>query len=166
MPLFQELLGNGSQFGIKLHYISQSEPKGIADAYIVASHFLGGAKSGMVLGDNFFYGSALGRSLADNLDFEGGAKILGAQVSDPENYGVIETDGSKIVGITEKPKQPISRLAIPGIYFLDGTASERAMGLKPSSRGELEITDLLSEYLAEGALEMEILPRGSVWLDM
>jgi glucose-1-phosphate thymidylyltransferase len=166
LPLFKSLLGDGSQFGINLSYLAQIEPRGIADAYLVAQDFLNGAKSAMVLGDNFFYGANMGRSLEQTMAFTEGARIFGAQVSDPENYGVLETTGSKVTAISEKPTNTISRLAIPGIYFLDGTASERAEKLMPSLRNELEITDLLSEYLAEGTLSFEVLPRGSVWLDM
>jgi glucose-1-phosphate thymidylyltransferase len=166
LPLFKSLLGDGSQFGINLSYLAQTEPRGIADAYLVAKDFLKGARSAMVLGDNFFYGANMGRSLMQTKAFAEGARIFGAQVSDPENYGVLETTGSIVTAISEKPTNTPSRLAIPGIYFLDGTASERAKKLMPSLRNELEITDLLSEYLSEGTLSFEVLPRGSVWLDM
>jgi glucose-1-phosphate thymidylyltransferase len=166
LPLFRSLLGGGDQFGINLSYLAQTEPRGISDAYLVAEEFLKGSESTMVLGDNFFYGVNLGRSLAHTGVLDSGARVFGAHVSDPENYGVLETKGSRITGITEKPSRTSSRLAIPGFYILDGTASERAAALRPSARGELEITDLLAGYLSDNALGYDVLPRGSVWLDM
>ena len=162
---FESLLGDGSQFGVALTYIQQSAPRGLADAYIVAEEFLNGEKSAMILGDNLFYGPGLGT----NLRLAGehtGAKVFGYRVSNPQDYGVVEFDEDMApVRLVEKPKDFISNIAVPGVYFLDGTSSARARNLKPSSRGELEITDLLNSYLRESSLEVAILPRGTVWLD-
>ena len=167
MSNFKKLLGDGSRFGLDLSYVVQSEPRGLADAYIVASDFLGDESSAMILGDNLFYGVGLGKSLSTQTKLESGAHIFGASVRDPENYGVLQLDeNSKVVGIVEKPESPKGDLVVPGMYFLDGSATERAKALSPSDRGEIEISDLLSTYLIQDTLSYELLPRGVVWLDM
>lgn len=162
---FESLLGDGSQFGVSLTYIQQSTPRGLADAYVVAEKFLNHENSTMILGDNLFYGPGLGTNLRLG-QVETGAKVFGYRVANPHEYGVVEFDeGMTPIRLVEKPKDFVSNVAIPGIYFLDGTAPDRAKALKPSRRGELEITDLLNSYLIEGNLEVSILPRGTVWLD-
>ncbi len=164
---FKLLLGDGSRFGLELSYIVQTEPRGLADAYIVSSNFVGDEPSAMILGDNLFYGVGLGKSLSTQTELENGAHIFGASVRDPENYGVLELDeNSRIIGIAEKPESPNGNLVVPGLYFLDGSATERAKALRPSARGEIEISDLLNTYLIQDALSYELLPRGVVWLDM
>ncbi len=164
---FRALLGDGGGFGINLTYLIQPEARGLADAYLVGERFLDGAHSAMILGDNLFYGSGLGKALAKQSGLTDGAMIFGAQVSDPQNYGVIQLSASgSLESIEEKPKQFIGNLAVPGLYFLDGSASSRARDLLPSPRGELEITDLLMTYQAEASLHFDLLPRGTVWLDM
>jgi glucose-1-phosphate thymidylyltransferase len=167
LPRFEELLGDGARFGIQLSYIVQSNPRGLADAYIVAEDFLEACPSALILGDNLFYGVGLGQSLATQAGQVGGANVLAAHVSDPESYGILKlTDAGSASGIVEKPKKFVGDLAIPGLYFLDGTASERAKSQSPSVRGELEIVDLLMTYLNEGAFNFQTRPRGTVWLDM
>ncbi len=164
---FRSLLGDGSRFGLELSYIVQTEPRGLADGYVVSSDFLGGEPSAMILGDNLFYGVGLGKSLSTQTNLENGAHIFGASVRDPENYGVLELDqNSKVSRIVEKPESPNGNLAVPGLYFLDGSAPERARALSPSARGEIEISDLLNTYLIQDTLSYELLPRGVVWLDM
>lgn len=162
---FRSLLGDGSQLGIEITYIEQTSPRGLADAYLVAEDFLGGEGSVLVLGDNLFYGPGLGTNLRLG-GVHNGAKVFGYRVSNPQDYGVVEFDVEKNpVRLVEKPTEFVSNVAVPGIYFMDSTASSRTKALSPSPRGELEITDLLNSYLAEGALEVSILPRGTVWLD-
>lgn len=162
---FRSLLGDGSQLGIEITYIEQTSPRGLADAYLVAEQFLGGDSSVLVLGDNLFYGPGLGTNLRLGGTHRG-AKVFGYRVSNPQDYGVVEFDVEKNpVRLVEKPMEFVSNVAVPGIYFLDSTASDRTKSLSPSPRGELEITDLLNAYLSEGALEVSILPRGTVWLD-
>ena len=162
---FRRLLGDGSQWGLSLTYIVQPSPDGLAQAYLLAEDFLAGAPSAMVLGDNIFYGAGLGPKLRA-ADANGAATVFGYRVTDPERYGVVGFDAAgKVTQIIEKPKVPPSHYAVTGLYFLDGTAPARARKVKPSERGELEITTLLEMYLAEGLLAVELLGRGFAWLD-
>lgn len=163
---FQRLLGDGSQWGIRLSYEIQMKPDGLAQAFILAENFLDGAPSAMVLGDNIFFGHGLPEVLAAADAQPSGATVFGYHVSDPERYGVVDfyKDGT-IKSINEKPKKPQSNYAVTGLYFVDGTAPERAKQLKPSARNELEITTLLETYLHDGALSIEKMGRGYAWLD-
>ena len=163
---FQRLLGDGRQWGIHLEYKVQPSPDGLAQAFILAEDFLDGAPSAMVLGDNIFFGHGLPAILAD-ADAQGtGATVFGYRVSDPERYGVVEFDDvGKVQSIIEKPEVPPSNYAVTGLYFMDGTAPKRAKQVKPSARGELEITSLLETYLNEGTLRVEKIGRGYAWLD-
>jgi glucose-1-phosphate thymidylyltransferase len=163
---FRRLLGDGSQWGIALSYITQPSPDGLAQAYLLAEDFLAGAPSAMVLGDNIFFGHGLPVMLeAADARTEGGT-VFGYHVADPERYGVVAFDAAgRATRIIEKPPVPPSNYAVTGLYFLDGTATERAKRVKPSPRGELEITDLLESYLAEGRLAVEKMGRGFAWLD-
>ncbi|MEZ5686587.1 MAG: glucose-1-phosphate thymidylyltransferase RfbA [Paracoccaceae bacterium] len=164
-PQFRRLLGDGSQWGLSFTFIEQPRPEGLAQAYLLARNFLAGAPSAMVLGDNIFFGHGLTEVLAAAMARPEGT-IFGYRVSDPERYGVLEFDpDGRARAIVEKPATPPSRYAVTGLYFLDGTAPERAAEIHPSARGELEIADLLSGYLAEGALTVEIMGRGYAWLD-
>ena len=163
---FISLLGDGSQWGMSFNYINQPSPDGLAQAYILAKDFLNGAPSAMVLGDNIFYGSGLINLLksADNLKL--GGTIFGYEVSNPSQYGVVSFDlKGNAKKIIEKPLEPESNFAVTGLYFLDGQASDRAKTIKPSHRGELEITSLLQTYLNDGSLKVEIMTRGFAWLD-
>lgn len=164
-PMFQELLGDGSRYGLQLHYEIQPEPTGIADAFVIGESFIGGEHVALILGDNIFYGSGLGTALRAHSQVKG-AHIFGYQVSDPERYGVVEvdTDGS-VVSIEEKPKNPKSNFAIPGLYFYDNQVVEIAKSLKPSTRGELEITSVNLAYMKQGLLSVSLLDRGTAWLD-
>jgi glucose-1-phosphate thymidylyltransferase len=163
---FLSLLGDGSQWGIKLVYEAQPKPEGLAQALIIAEDFLAGEPSCLVLGDNLFFGRGLTEILGNCATLTAGAKVFGYPVSDPERYGVAALDeAGRITDIVEKPANPPSNFAITGLYFYDGRASEIAKNLKPSARGELEITDLNNVYLQEGKLEMEVLGRGFAWLD-
>lgn len=163
---FIRTLGDGSQWGITLTYIVQPSPDGLAQAYILAEDFLDGAPSAMVLGDNIFFGHSLPELMARASDNEGGATVFGYRVADPERYGVIDFDeAGKVRAIIEKPKISPSHFAVTGLYFLDGTAPERAKRVEPSARGELEITSLLEMYLADGQLYVETMGRGYAWLD-
>ena len=163
---FQRMLGDGSQFGISLTWIVQPSPDGLAQAFILADDFLDGAPSALVLGDNIFFGHGLPKLMADADAQPQGATVFGYQVADPERYGVVDfdTDGT-VRGIIEKPKVPPSNFAVTGLYFVDGTASEKARAVEPSARGELEITTLLEMYLAEGNLQVQRMGRGYAWLD-
>ncbi|PIB26760.1 glucose-1-phosphate thymidylyltransferase [Amylibacter kogurei] len=163
---FQRLMGDGSQWGVSLTYIEQPTPDGLAQAFILAEEFLDGAPSAMVLGDNIFFGHGMDRLLADaNADRVGGT-VFGYQVSDPERYGVVEFDADyRAVSIVEKPEKPASNYAVTGLYFLDETAPKRARLVKPSARGELEITTLLEMYLQDGSLNVQRMGRGYAWLD-
>ena len=165
-PQFQRLLGDGSQWGLQLSFIMQPEPAGLAQAYILAEEFLAGGPSAMVLGDNIFFGHGLTEVLTKaNAQTDGGI-VFGYQVSDPERYGVVGFDEDGIVtSIIEKPEIPASNYAVTGLYFLDGTASEKAKQVKPSARGELEITTLLEMYLNAGTLTVKKMGRGYAWLD-
>ncbi len=165
-PQFQRLMGDGSAWGLSLTWIVQPSPDGLAQAYLLAEDFLGGAPSAMVLGDNIFFGHGLPEVLADADAREAGGTVFGYHVADPERYGVVEFDADyRAVSIVEKPAKPASRYAVTGLYFLDGTAPDRARSVKPSPRGELEITSLLETYLSEGALTVNRMGRGFAWLD-
>ncbi len=162
---FQRLLGDGSQFGIHLSWVVQERPNGLAEALILGEEFLGGDKCALILGDNLFYGPGLGTHLASNTDVEG-ALIFAYQVVDPSAYGVVEFDESgRVLSIEEKPAAPKSSYAVPGIYFYDERASRLAGQLRPSARGELEITGLNNAYLERGELRVEVLSRATTWLD-
>lgn len=163
---FVSLLGDGSQWGMSLTYIVQPSPDGLAEAYILAEDFLNGSPSAMVLGDNIFYGSGFTHLLSSADDKTEGGTVFGYEVSDPSQYGVVSFDENGCAdSIVEKPAEPKSNLAVTGLYFLDGSASARAKAVKPSARGELEITSLLETYLDEGSLSVEIMSRGYAWLD-
>jgi glucose-1-phosphate thymidylyltransferase len=163
---FQRLLGDGSQWGIHLEYKVQPSPDGLAQAFILAEEFLDGSTSAMVLGDNIFFGHGLPDVLAAADEQTSGATVFGYHVSDPERYGVVAFDGKgKVQSIVEKPDVPLSNYAVTGLYFLDGSAPERARKVAPSERGELEITSLLESYLAEDELRVEKMGRGYAWLD-
>ena len=168
LPLFRRLLGDGSQFGIKLTYAEQPSPDGLAQAFHIAGDlgFLKNEPAALVLGDNLFYGHDLAKSLERANARTGGATIFGYHVADPKSYGVVEfaSDG-RVVSLEEKPLRPKSNYAIPGIYFYDGDVVELSRSLKPSERGELEITDLNRIYLQRGDLQVEVLGRGTAWLD-
>ncbi|MCB1142322.1 MAG: glucose-1-phosphate thymidylyltransferase RfbA [Leptospiraceae bacterium] len=165
-PLFQELLGDGSSLGLHLEYETQPSPDGLAQAFIIGEKFLDGSSSCLILGDNIFYGHGMINSMDEATRLEKGAIIYGYYVNDPERYGVVDFDSEgKVLGIEEKPQNPKSNYAIPGIYFYDGRASEFAKSLKPSKRGELEITDLNKVYLNQEELTVKLLGRGVAWLD-
>lgn len=162
---FQRIMGDGKRWGLKLTWITQPSPDGLAQAYILAREFLDGAPSAMVLGDNIFFGHALPNILKRAEEKTAGGTVFGYRVADPERYGVLDFDGEKVRGIIEKPEIPPSNYAVTGLYFLDGTAPERAAQVKPSARGELEITSLLESYLGDGLLSVERMGRGYAWLD-
>ena len=162
---FRNLLGDGSQFGIEIQYLVQQQPNGLAEGIKLASQFLNGETFAFILGDNIFYGAGLGRELMKYRDIKG-AHIFGYTVSNPGDYGVAEiSNDGKVTSLEEKPRHPRSNLAITGLYFYDHFAVEYANQLKPSFRGELEITDLNLKYLEQGQLKCTILPRGTAWLD-
>lgn len=163
-PQFKNLLGDGSQWGVKISYTTQAAPKGIAEAFLLGADFIGSDSVCLILGDNLFYGKMnLDRIFAD---FTGGATVFGYQVNDPERYGVVEFDHEgRAIGIEEKPKTPKSQYAVPGIYLYDSSVVDIARNLKPSPRGELEITDVNVTYLKAGKLRVEKLGRGVAWLD-
>ena len=162
---FQRLFGNGDEFGISIEYGTQAEPKGIAQGLLVAEKFITGHKVGFILGDNLFHGHGLGRQLAEH-NTVSGAQIFAYAVADPRSYGVVEIDESgKVVGIEEKPKDPKSNLAVTGLYFYDEEVVSIAKSLKPSARGELEITDVNKIYFERGQLQVSVLSRGTAWLD-
>jgi glucose-1-phosphate thymidylyltransferase len=163
---FQRTLGDGSQWGVSLTYVEQPSPDGLAQAFILAEDFLDGAPSALVLGDNIFFGHGLPKLLAAADQQDAGGTVFRYHVADPERYGVVEFAGEGTASqIIEKPEVPPSTYAVTGLYFLDGSAPERARRVKPSPRGELEITDLLQMYLDEGALRVETMGRGYAWLD-
>ncbi|GHB98866.1 glucose-1-phosphate thymidylyltransferase RfbA [Thermomonas carbonis] len=164
--LFQHLLGDGSQWGMKIEYAAQPSPDGLAQAFLIGREFLAGGPSCLVLGDNIFYGHGLTQLLQRANAQDTGATVFGYWVRDPERYGVAEFDAAgKVIGLEEKPAQPKSSYAVTGLYFYDGRASDFAAGLTPSLRGELEITDLNRCYLDDGSLQLEKMGRGYAWLD-
>jgi len=163
---FQKLLGDGSQFGIALSYAVQDSPRGLADAFIVGRDFVGAERVALVLGDNIFYGSGFHDLLTRAAARQQGATVFGYVVADPERYGVVELDSSgKAISIEEKPAKPRSDLAITGLYFYDNRVLEIAAAVKPSARGEVEITDVNRAYMAGGDLQVEVMSRGIAWLD-
>lgn len=162
---FKRLLGDGSQIGCHFEYKIQESPRGLADAYIVGEEFIDGQSTAMILGDNIFHGAGLDAKLKKFADLEGGA-IFATQVTDPERYGIAEFDDDmNVISIEEKPTQPKSNYAIPGLYFTDGRVSEIAKNVQPSARGEIEITEIHNAYLREGKLKVAVLDRGTAWLD-
>ncbi len=163
---FMQLLDDGSQWGITLSYAVQPRPEGIAQAFLIGEGFIGGDRVALVLGDNIFYGSGLGKILREVAAREHGATVFGYYVRDPERYGVVSFDGEgKVIDIEEKPLQPKSSYAVSGLYFYDNRVVEIARRIKPSARGELEITDINNVYLKRGELRVELLGRGMAWLD-
>lgn len=166
IPLIQDLLGDGSNFGIKLEYAVQPKPEGISQAFLIGEHFIKNSPTCLILGDNLFYGHSMPHQLSSAAKIEKGARVFAYHVNDPERYGVVEFDkDARALSIEEKPKVPKSNWAVTGLYFYDGTVVEKAKSLKPSARGELEITDLNRMYLNEGSLSVERLGRGVAWLD-
>ena len=166
LPLFERLLGTGEQFGVRFEYRVQPSPRGLADAFIIGESFIGDDSVAMVLGDNIFYGQGFIADLQQAVIREEGATIFAYRVSDPERYGVVDfDDNGNPTGIVEKPKEPKSSFAVPGLYFYDNSVVEIAKGLKPSKRGEIEITDVNLEYLRRGKLHVDKLSRGFTWLD-
>ena len=165
LPLFKKLLGDGSKYGCRFEYAVQEHPNGLAEAFIIGAEFIGNDKVALILGDNIFYGTGLADLLQKNNDPDGGI-IYAYHVHDPERYGVVEFDNdNKAISIEEKPENPKSHYAVPGIYFYDNNVVDIAKNISPSHRGELEITDVNKEYLKRGKLNVSILDRGTAWLD-
>ncbi len=164
-PQFLRLMGDGARWGLRLTWIVQPSPDGLAQAYLLARDFLAGAPSAMVLGDNLFFGHGLPELLAEADQAPSGGSVFAYHVADPERYGVVDFVGDRVRAIVEKPKVAPSNYAVTGLYFLDGTAPDRAARVKPSARGELEIADLLQSYLADGGLTVRRMGRGYAWLD-
>jgi glucose-1-phosphate thymidylyltransferase len=166
LPKFQQLLGDGSRFGIRIEYEPQPKPEGIAQAFLIGKKFIGTSGCALVLGDNIFYGHDLAKDLRAATERPNGARVFAYAVHDPERYGVVEFDqNGKVLSIEEKPKQPKSRYAVTGLYFFDNQVVEIASNLKPSARGELEITDVNREYMRRGQLDVSVMGRGMAWLD-
>ena len=166
LPLYSELLQDGSQWGVKFTYAEQSQPRGIADAFVVGSEFVGDSPVCLALGDNIFYGHGLPEILQKAATLQRGALVFAYPVADPGRYGVVEFDNTgKALSIEDKPQNPRSNFAVPGVYFYDSRVLEVARHLKPSARGEVEITDINNDYLERGELQVEILGRGFAWLD-
>ncbi len=169
LPVFEDLLGAGEQLGMKFSYAIQEEPRGLADAFIIGADFIGNDSVALVLGDNIFYGQSFSKVLrqtAERIEKENGATIFGYYVRDPREYGVVEFDeNGKALSIEEKPESPKSNYAVPGLYFYDNDVVEIAANVKPSARGEIEITSINNEYLRRGTLQVETLGRGFAWLD-
>ena len=165
LPLFERLLGDGSQIGCKFEYAVQEVPNGLAQAFVIGEKFIGNDSVALILGDNIFYGTGLHKTLLEANNPEGGT-VFAYHVQDPQRYGVVEFDkNNKVISIEEKPQQPKSNYAVPGVYFYDNSVVEIAKNLKPSARGEYEITDVNKEYLKRGKLNVSILNRGTAWLD-
>ncbi|UCD48116.1 MAG: glucose-1-phosphate thymidylyltransferase RfbA [Deltaproteobacteria bacterium] len=163
---FQDLLEDGAQWGVRFSYAAQPRPEGLAQAFLIGREFIGKENVCLILGDNIFYGQGFQATLRKAVQLKKGALIFGYWVRDPERYGVVEFDGSgKVLSIEEKPVKPKSSYAVPGLYFCDNRAVEIASGLKPSARGELEIADVINDYLVRGELNVELLGRGFAWLD-
>ena len=166
LPTFEELLGDGSQFGLEMHYAVQEYPRGLAEAFIIGEEFIGDDSVAMVLGDNIFYGQSFSKILKEAASRDKGATIFGYYVKDPSEYGVVEFDADGMaISIEEKPKYPKSNYAVPGLYFYDNDVVQIAKNVKPSARGEIEITSINNEYLRRGDLHVETLGRGFAWLD-
>lgn len=165
LPMFQRLLGDGSQWGVSLSYFEQARPEGIAQAFLITADFIAGSHTCLVLGDNIFFGAGLEQAVLRAKKRESGATVFGYQVSDPHRYGVIHFKDGKIFEIVEKPEVPLSPYAVTGLYFYDSQIVDIARNMKPSARGELEITDVNNEYLRQGQLHAELFGRGLAWLD-
>jgi len=166
LPQFEELFGDGSWLGISISYAEQPQPEGLAQAFIIGKDFIGADNVALILGDNIFFGSGFSRILSNASALSDGGLIFGYPVKDPERYGVVEFDkNNKVVGIDEKPEHPKSKFAVPGLYFYDNDVIEIAENIKPSPRGELEITDINMDYLRRGKLQVQPLSRGFCWLD-
>jgi len=166
LPLFKKILNDGNEIGLKISYAEQEKPNGIAEAFLIGENFIGKDNVCLILGDNIFYGYGLRNLLKEAVNLKEGAIIFGYWVKDPERYGVVEFDkNGNVIGIEEKPQKPKSHYAVTGLYFYDNTVIEKAKSLKPSKRGELEITDLNNLYIKEGKLKLKLLSRGFAWLD-
>ncbi|MDO5571984.1 MAG: glucose-1-phosphate thymidylyltransferase RfbA [Bacteroidales bacterium] len=166
LPMFEELLRDGSLLGMRFEYIIQEHPNGLAEAFVLGEKFLDGDSAALILGDNMFYGQGFSAMLNNAASIEKGATIFGYYVKNPTAYGVVEfDDNNNVIGLEEKPEEPKSNYAVPGLYFYDNTVVEKAKSIKPSKRGELEITDLNKLYLEEETLKVELFGRGFAWLD-
>ena len=166
LPMFQRLLGDGSQFGLNIQFAEQPKPGGLAQAFIIGKSFIGDSSCSLILGDNIFYGHGMGTNLSRAVNRDHGATVFAYHVKDPERYGVVEFDkNNRAISIEEKPEKPRSHYAVTGLYFYDNRVIDIASGLRPSKRGELEITDVNNIYLESGDLHVEMLGRGTAWLD-
>jgi glucose-1-phosphate thymidylyltransferase len=166
LPQFRQLLGDGERWGISLRYAEQPRPEGLAQAFLIGADFVGGDSVALVLGDNIFYGQELGTQLAERVAENEGATVFAYPVADPQRYGVVELDAAgRPISLVEKPEQPRSNLAVTGLYLYDNRVVDIARGLRPSPRGELEITDVNAAYLRDGRLRVHVLSRGNAWLD-